>query len=82
MKSPNVIPPAGPKPGVDDICGEEMECLRLLRCNILGMPGEARGSRVSGLRFAALVFKLSRLGFFRPFRAGGLIKEGDVGAES
>jgi hypothetical protein len=29
--SPNVMPPLGPNDGVDSICGEDIECFKLLR---------------------------------------------------
>jgi len=78
------MPPAGPKPGVDKIWGDEIECFKPLRCNIVGTPGEARGARDRVCLLAAPVFRLSKLGFLLPFSAGGaggLMNEGDEGSE-
>jgi hypothetical protein len=79
--SPNVMPPLGPKLGVDNICGDEIECFKLLRCSIVGIPGDANGSMAGGRLLAAPVFKLSRLGFRLPFSVGGFINDGEEGSE-
>jgi hypothetical protein len=80
--SPSVIPPLGPNPGVDRICGDEIECFKLLRCNIVGTPGESNGSTDNESLFAAPVFRLSKLGFFRAFKGGGFINDGDEGSDA
>lgn len=77
---PNVIPPLGPNPGVMSICGDETECFKPLLCSIDGNLGDARPS--PKFAFVALVFKLNRLGFFRGFNGGGLMKEGEDGSEA
>jgi hypothetical protein len=79
--SPNVIPPLGPKLGVDNICGDEIECFRLLRCSIVGIPGDPTGSTERERLLAAPVFKLSRLGFRLPLSVGGFINDGDEGSD-
>ena len=79
--SPNVIPPAGPNPGVDNICGDDIECFRPLLCNIVGTPGDPMGSTFKVNLLAAPVFRLSKLGFFRPVSVCGLINDGDDGSE-
>jgi hypothetical protein len=79
--SPNVMPPVGPKLGVDNICGDEMECFKLLRCSIVGIPGDPTGSKARDRLLAAPVFKLSRLGFRLPLSVGGFIKDGDEGSD-
>lgn len=79
--SPNVIPPLGPKLGVINICGDEIECFKLLRCSIDGILGDSDGPTASERLFAAPVFKLSRLGFRRPFSVGGFINDGDDGSD-
>lgn len=79
--SPSVIPPLGPKLGVINICGVEIECFKLLRCSIDGMLGEPNGSTARERLFAAPVFRLSRLGFRLPFSVGGFINDGDDGSD-
>lgn len=79
---PNVIPPLGPKAGVNNICGDETECFKLLLCNIEGNLGEANGSPKIGTLFAAPVLRLSKLGFFLGGFAGGLINEGEEGSDA
>jgi hypothetical protein len=79
--SPNVMPPLGPKLGVDNICGVEIECFKLLLCSIVGIPGDPNGSRAKEELLAAPVFKLSRLGFRLPFNVGGFINDGEEGSE-
>lgn len=79
--SPNVMPPPGPKPGVINIWGVEIECFKLLRCSMVGTLGELSIPNDRGCWFAAPVFRLSKLGFFLPFNVGGLMKEGDEGSE-
>ena len=81
--SPKDIPPAGPNPGVVNICGDEIECFRPLLCSMDrgGIPGDARPPIAAGCGFAAPVFKLSRLGFRLPFSGGGLINDGEEGSE-
>jgi hypothetical protein len=80
--SPRVRPPAGPKLGVARICGDDIECLRPRRCNIVGTEGDASGSTESANLLAAPVFKLNKLGFFLAFSGGGLIKDGDAGSDA
>lgn len=80
--SPKVIPPLGPKLGVESICGDEIECFKPRRCNMLGTEGEPSGFTFSERLFAAPVFKLNRLGFRLPFSAGGFIKDGDEGSDA
>lgn len=80
--SPNVMPPPGPKPGVINICGDEIECFKLRLCSMVGTVGDASDPRPKGCWFAAPVFKLSRLGRFLPVRVGGLMKEGEEGSEA
>jgi hypothetical protein len=75
------MPPVGPNPGVDNICGDETECFKLLRSNIDGSLGDAIGSPKIGTLLAAPVFRLSKLGFFLGGFAGGLIKEGEDGSD-
>lgn len=58
-----------------------MECFKPLRCNMVGMPGEAKAASDRGCWFAAPVFRLSRLGRFLAANVGGLMKEGDAGDE-
>ena len=60
-----------------------MECFRPLRCSMDGggIPGDARPPIATGGWFAAPVFRLSKLGFRRPFSGGGLINDGDEGSE-
>jgi hypothetical protein len=79
--SAKVMPPLGPKPGVINICGVEIECFKLLRCSMVGTLGDPRLPNDRGCWFAAPVFRLNKLGFFLAFNAGGLIKEGDEGSE-
>jgi hypothetical protein len=79
--SPSVMPPAGPKPGVDNICGDDIECFRPLLWSIVGTPGDPMGSTFKDNLLAAPVLRLSRLGFFRPVNVGGFINDGDEGSE-
>jgi len=79
--SPKVIPPLGPKLGVESIWGEEIECFSPRLCNIVGTPGDPGGSRFKEIPFAAPVLRLSRLGFRLPVSVGGLMKDGDDGSE-
>ena len=78
---PNVIPPDGPCPGVARIWGDDIECFKPLRCNIVGTEGEASGSIDSASLLTGPVLRLSKLGFFRAFSGGGFMKEGDEGSE-
>lgn len=83
----NVIPPPGPN--VADfrplnMCGEEVECFKALRCaslgNIEGLWGTSRvGRPAKSLEF---VFKLRLLGFL--FIAGifGFINDGEDGSDT
>jgi hypothetical protein len=79
--SHSVIPPAGPKPGVDSIWGDDIECFKPRLCNIVGTPGDPIGSVFNDSLLAAPVFRLSKLGFFLPVNAGGFMKDGDDGSE-
>jgi hypothetical protein len=78
--SPNVIPPLGPKLGVESICGDDIECFKPLRCNIVDIPGDPIDS-TDRSEFAAPVFKLKRLGFLLAFKGGGFINEGEHGSD-
>lgn len=79
--SPKVIPPLGPKLGVDSIWGDEIECFNPLLCSIVGIPGDPGGSRFREMPLAAPVFRLSRLGFRLPVSVGGLMNDGDDGSD-
>jgi hypothetical protein len=79
--SPRVIPPAGPKPGVDNIWGDDIECFSPLLCNIVGTPDDPMDSVFKDNLFAAPVFRLNKLGFLRPVNVGGFMKEGDEGSD-
>jgi len=74
--SPSVIPPLGPKLGVDNIWGVDIECFRPLLCNIVGIPGDATGSVLRDNLLAEPVFRLSKLGFLLPAKVGGFINDG------